>query len=902
MEQSKEYYAFISYKREDIKEAKRLQHALEYYRLPNQLRQEQPELPEYVRPVFRDMTDLEVGELSAQIHLALEQSHYLIVICSPRAAASKWVNDEVKYFITLGKQEKIIPYIIEGVPHAENEKEECFPPSLLELSKEKELLGANINEVGKDSATIRVISRMFNIRFDTLFQRYVRERKRKLLTFIVSIVTIAMVSIFVSLWIGWLNKKIQNQNTLIVEQNKSLLIEQSRYVAKEVEGLMLQGDYELATIIAREILPSELRNPQRPYTVEAERALRNSMNKGRISKGFTQANVFNLHEDMIYSAQYSSDGKTVLTASQDGQVKICDLVYNKELFSAEIKGIKEAIFSPSQEKILLRFFDKIALYNIESKRVEKELEISQCLTFCYNKKGSLIAAASWNKIILLDEDLNIIRTLSGHDMRIQSLDFSYDDRLLASASGSIFNSIDNTVKVWELAEGKNIKTFVGHTDAVSCVRFSPDNIHLASASCDNTIIVWDLINERREGQLSGHTKFINHVEYNPMGTELVSCSYDNTIVIWDARQFKNIQTINCECWSDFVHYDINGTGIVAGLWNNLVVWDKGAGNNVLCHDLGAMIDNIVYSPDGNRIAVQLENRVKILDALTHEIECEIKTNNMKEFTSVQFHSNNSHIVYVDDADNFEIVSIKHPDDRTFIKSEYVVDEFVVNKSGIIYAATYDNDSNIRLEGWNTDTGTRTFSIVSGITTAVNHLALDDKDSLLAVSCGVMSDEENFIMLWDLESMKCIRNFEGHLEGVSCSTFSKEGERLFSASQDHTVRCWNVDDGSEIYRHRLNDMVSVVTTSYDGELFAASSQMGEIVIGQIKSGKFIETFFTDSQSNSIISFSPNSNCLAVGFETLLCNKDILPLNDLLDMANKIPRELVQEEREKYYLSE
>ena len=109
MEQQKEYYAFISYKRDDKKEAKRLQHALEYYRLPNHLRQENPELPEYVRPVFRDMTDLEVGELSAQIHAGLEQSHFLIVVCSPRAAASKWVNDEVEYFISLGKQDKIIP-------------------------------------------------------------------------------------------------------------------------------------------------------------------------------------------------------------------------------------------------------------------------------------------------------------------------------------------------------------------------------------------------------------------------------------------------------------------------------------------------------------------------------------------------------------------------------------------------------------------------------------------------------------------------------------------------------------------------------------------------------------------------------------------------------------------------
>ena len=56
MEHPKEYYAFISYKRKDKREAMRLQHVLEYYRLPNHLRYENPELPEYVRHVFRDMT------------------------------------------------------------------------------------------------------------------------------------------------------------------------------------------------------------------------------------------------------------------------------------------------------------------------------------------------------------------------------------------------------------------------------------------------------------------------------------------------------------------------------------------------------------------------------------------------------------------------------------------------------------------------------------------------------------------------------------------------------------------------------------------------------------------------------------------------------------------------------
>lgn len=257
----KEYYAFISYKREDKKEAMRLQRALEYYRLPNNLRKDNPALPEYVRPVFRDMTDLEVGELSAQIHSALEESHYLIVVCSPRSAASKWVNNEVEYFISLGKQDKIIPYIIEGVPHSSDLSEECFPPALLRLSKEKELLGANINEVGKDSATIRVISRMFNIRFDTLYQRYQREQKKRRVQ--LTIVT-ALAFLFLSAVSCW----IWHQNMQLKEREWKMMENQSRAIGEKAKQLIDEGDLMAAMMICSEIMPNDSLNIKRPITPE----------------------------------------------------------------------------------------------------------------------------------------------------------------------------------------------------------------------------------------------------------------------------------------------------------------------------------------------------------------------------------------------------------------------------------------------------------------------------------------------------------------------------------------------------------------------------------------------------------------------------------------------------------
>ena len=135
------YYAFISYSHKDSEWAKWLQHELEYYQLPSTLNGK-PGLPSSFRPVFRDEDELSGGDLKPQITSALASSNYLIVICSPHSAQSKYVNEEIKEFIEIGtaRQEdytkRIFPLIIEGKPHQdENNKHlECFPEVLNYIS------------------------------------------------------------------------------------------------------------------------------------------------------------------------------------------------------------------------------------------------------------------------------------------------------------------------------------------------------------------------------------------------------------------------------------------------------------------------------------------------------------------------------------------------------------------------------------------------------------------------------------------------------------------------------------------------------------------------------------------------------------------------------------------------
>ena len=180
MEQQFQYYAFISYKREDEKWAKWLQDRLRWYKLPSKLCRQITRLPKKVWPVFRDNTDLDSGRLEENIRHELERSHYLIVICSPEAARSPWVGKEVKYFATLHGADKIIPFVVSGIPYSNDIETECIHEQIKAISQE-ELLAINVREEGigsfamkKKRAFIRVVARLLDIKFNTLWQPYER--------------------------------------------------------------------------------------------------------------------------------------------------------------------------------------------------------------------------------------------------------------------------------------------------------------------------------------------------------------------------------------------------------------------------------------------------------------------------------------------------------------------------------------------------------------------------------------------------------------------------------------------------------------------------------------------------------------------------------------------------------
>lgn len=176
MEQEYKYYAFISYSHKDEKYAKWVQNKLESYKLPSKIISDSPQLRKGIRPIFRDKTDLGAGVLYNNLGSELALSQYLIVISSPTSAASEWVGTEIREFQKTHTPDHIIPLIVGGTPNS-NDANECFNPAIKEIVPE--LIGINIQEIGKQQALTKVVAKVLNLSYDTLWQRHKRQERQK---------------------------------------------------------------------------------------------------------------------------------------------------------------------------------------------------------------------------------------------------------------------------------------------------------------------------------------------------------------------------------------------------------------------------------------------------------------------------------------------------------------------------------------------------------------------------------------------------------------------------------------------------------------------------------------------------------------------------------------------------
>lgn len=182
------YSAFISYNHRDRGWANWLHRRMERYAIPAKLRGRATRLGVLgarLPPVFQDRAELAASaDLAQSVRDALAQSASLIVICSPAAAQSRWVNEEIRTFEALGRRDAIQLLVVAGeprVPTGPDDPLACFPPALFETGR-PEPLAADVRPEadGKRGALLKLLAGVLGVGYDDLRRRDQARRQARL--------------------------------------------------------------------------------------------------------------------------------------------------------------------------------------------------------------------------------------------------------------------------------------------------------------------------------------------------------------------------------------------------------------------------------------------------------------------------------------------------------------------------------------------------------------------------------------------------------------------------------------------------------------------------------------------------------------------------------------------------
>lgn len=259
------YDFFISYRHgdPDTDTAHYLQKALERYRIPKDIQKKYKK--EKIRRVFRDNEELSASfDLAGEIREQLRNSEYLIVICSPRAKESIWVQKEISTFIELRGREYILPVLIEGEPA------DAFPDLLMETEPlAADFRGRNTREIHKNCRRemLRLLAPVLHCSYDELKQRHRAYRMRRY-----AATSVVLAALFLSFGLYSFYQSVQ-----ISENYRQKQINQSRFLAQEAADLLESGDRESALLVAKAALPESENSDDKPLVGEAQSALEDAL-------------------------------------------------------------------------------------------------------------------------------------------------------------------------------------------------------------------------------------------------------------------------------------------------------------------------------------------------------------------------------------------------------------------------------------------------------------------------------------------------------------------------------------------------------------------------------------------------------------------------------------------------
>ena len=597
---------------------------------------------------------------------------------------------------------------------------------------------------------------------------------------------------------GWQWRQAEITKSDVMARSADILFSQG----KELDALM----ESLRAGVLRQRLKAE-------PSIELVGALQQSVLEGR------ERNRLEKDSSWARSVNFSPDGKTLASGSDDNTIKFWDVTTGREIRT--LKGHSSVVLSVS-----------------------------------FSPDGKTLASGSSDKTIKLWDVTTgrEINTLKGHNAEV-SVNFSPDGKTLASGSR------DNTIKLWDVTTGREIRTLKGHSHGVRSVSYSPDGKTLASGSYDNTIKLWDVTTNREIRTLKGHSRAVWSVSYSPDGKILASGSYDHTIKLWDVTTGKEIDTLKGHStWVNSVNFSPDGKTLASGSDDNTIkLWDVTIGKEIFTlkgHSSG--VNSVNFSPDGKTLAASSnDNTIKLWDVTTDREIGTLKGHSsvVNVVTSVNFSPDGKTLASGSGDNTIKLWDVTTGKEISTLKGHSNTVSSVNFSPDGKTLASGSGDDTIKL--WDASIG-KEIHTFKGHSSSVSSVSFSPDGKTLASGSG------RTIKLWDVTKGRKIRILKGHSRAVWSVSFSPDGKTLASGSDDNTIKLWDVTTGQEIRTLKgHSSWVTSVNFSPDGKTLASGSHDNTIKLWDVNTGKEISTLKRHSNSVNSVNFSSDGKTLASG---------------------------------------
>ena len=448
--------AFISYSRKDRAFASLLEKALEAFSPPKI-----GNIPQKHLEIFRDEEDFTGTDYHKAVSKHLQDSRKLIVICTPAARASQYVNDEIRVFAETNGSEHIIPILLDGLPNnVANEQQEAnkaFPDALVNymqmpLAIDYRAFHASSDKVNKgkfDNPWFSLLANLYDIGRSKIEQR---ERKRQARIRNLWIGGLSSVIVILSVFLGlavfnWFEaeqaREAEQQATqmAIGQRDKA---QHALAVADFREAQRLIENHDPVRALAHLAQATRLD----PLWISSRTLLVNLLQQ----KKWHLPNQILKHGDAVTFAAFSADGTRVVTASEDSSARVWDAQSGKALGEPmwHEETVNSVAFSADGTRVVTATDDGAArMWDAQSGKV-------------------------------LSEPMR-------HDQIVQSAAFSADGTRVVTASW------DETARIWDAQSGKALGEPMRHKSYVRSAAFSSDGTRVVTVSGDGMVRVWDVL-------------------------------------------------------------------------------------------------------------------------------------------------------------------------------------------------------------------------------------------------------------------------------------------------------------------------------------------------------------------------------------------------------------------------